>query len=63
MKILNGIDQTIKYLSELRKDQEYSVLTNGNGYYKNLMNPNDYARQIIKDTKKRGDIFLKELST
>ena len=29
MKILNGIDQTIKYLSELRKDQEYSVLTNG----------------------------------
>ena len=63
MKILNGIDQTIKYLSELRKDQEYSVLTNGNGYYKTLMNPNDYARQIIKDTKKRGDIFLKELST
>ena len=63
MKILNGIDQTVKYLSELRKDQEYSVLTNGNGYYKTLMNPNDYARQIIKDTKKRGDIFLKELST
>ncbi|SVC33121.1 uncharacterized protein METZ01_LOCUS285975, partial [marine metagenome] len=63
MKLLKGIDETIRYLSELRKDQDNSVLTNGNGYYQTLMNPNDYARQIIKDTKKRGDIFLKELST
>jgi histidinol dehydrogenase len=63
MKLLKGIDATVRYLSELRKDQENSVLTNGNGYYKTLMNPNDYARQIIKDTKNRGDIFLKELST
>ena len=27
MKILNGIDETVKYLSELREDQENSVLT------------------------------------
>ena len=32
MKILNGIDETVKYLSELREDQENSVLTNGYGY-------------------------------
>ena len=59
MKIIEGIDTALIYISKYLKDDKSKLESNGNGLFEENYPPELFARNIIKIIKEQGDYGLK----
>jgi histidinol dehydrogenase len=63
MRRANGLGDTIAAIKELREFRRTRIFTSGGGLYKKDLTPEDFARRVIDDVRRRGDSAVKEIST
>ena len=62
MKIIEGIDSALIYISKYLKDDKSKLESNGNGLFEENYPPELFARNIIKIIKEQGDYGLKRIT-
>ena len=62
MKIIEGIDSSLIYISKYLKEDKNELESNGNGLFHENYPPELFARNIIKIIKEQGDYGLKRIT-
>ena len=62
MKRIVGLEAAIEYFGESRSRSRPDQLSDGNGFFEELLAPGEFASRVVVEVRAHGDLAVKRIS-